>query len=76
MDVAEAFGRELRRRRQAAHLTQEELAEKSGLHRTYISLVERGLRVPTLDAAFRLAAPLKISPSIFVRGVERALTSE
>lgn len=37
------------------NLSQEELAERSDLHRTYISLVERGKRIPTIDAIERIA---------------------
>lgn len=44
----------------AAGLSQEELAERADLHPTYISMVERGVRNPTLDAAARIAKALKV----------------
>ncbi len=43
-------------------LTQEEFADISGLHRTYISGIERGERNPTLDIIFQLARALKCAP--------------
>lgn len=70
MEIGRVFGIELRRRRKAAGLTQQDLAEKAGLHRTYISLVERGLRIPTLDAVFRLGTALNVLPSVLLQGVE------
>lgn len=45
----------------AAHLSQEKLAERAGLHPTYISMVERGLRNPTIDAAAKIAKALKVT---------------
>lgn len=52
------FGRAVRRRRKAAGLSQEALAQDAGLHRTYISLLERGLRQPQLETICALAKGL------------------
>lgn len=52
------FGRVVRRRRLAAGLSQEALADSAGLHRTYISLLERGQRQPQLDTIHSLARGL------------------
>lgn len=60
------LGNELRRLREQARFSQEELAFRAGLHRTYISLLERGLKSPTIDTLFRLADALKASPSKIV----------
>ncbi|HEY8356215.1 MAG TPA: helix-turn-helix transcriptional regulator [Ramlibacter sp.] len=48
--------------RAALGISQEELAELSGLDRTYISGVERGVRNPTVKVVGRLASALKIPP--------------
>ena len=65
-----AFGQALRRQRQVAGLSQEELAARAGLHRTFVSLLERGLRNPSLDVVRRLAAPLGITAATLVALVE------
>lgn len=55
------FGAALRAARRSAGLTQEELAELSGLDRTYVSGAERGIRNPTLATLDRLAGALGLS---------------
>jgi transcriptional regulator with XRE-family HTH domain len=54
-----AFGRNLRAFRTARHLSQEDLAALSGLHRTYVGSVERAERNVSIDNMERLAAALK-----------------
>lgn len=49
------FGLVLKRRRESLRLSQEALAEMAGLHRTYISQVERGVRNLSIDSMERLA---------------------
>lgn len=55
----------------AAGLSQEKLALECGLDRTYISLLERGLRQPTLSTVFVVAQVLNVQPSVVVREIER-----
>lgn len=44
MDIEEAVGAELRACRLKRHISQEQLAFDAGIHRTYVSLIERGAR--------------------------------
>lgn len=60
-----AFGRRVRAIREAAGLSQEQLAELAGLHRTYVSSLERGQRNVGLDNIYALASALKVSPAVF-----------
>jgi len=55
-----AFGRRVRAIRESKHLSQEELAEIAGLHRTYVSSLERGKRNVGLDNIFALAGALGV----------------
>jgi transcriptional regulator with XRE-family HTH domain len=67
--VLSAFGLNVRKRRDARQLTQEALAEKSGLHPTYVSGIERGVRNPSLLIVVRLAKALGASVSDLARGI-------
>jgi transcriptional regulator with XRE-family HTH domain len=60
-DVLVRFGKRLREVRQAAGVSQEKLAELAGLHRTYVSSVERGLRNISLVNIDKLARALKVT---------------
>ena len=71
--LSAAFAAVVRRERQAAGLSQEALAHKAGLHRTYVGLIERGLRNPTLQVGYALARALGTSLSELVRQAERRL---
>lgn len=63
-----AFGERVRVLRAAAGLSQEQLAERSGLHRTYVSSLERGQRNVGLENILRLATALGVAPSAFFPG--------
>lgn len=65
------IGVELRKAREGAGLTQVQLAKAAGLHRTYISLLERDKKSPTVDVLFRLCRAIGIKPSRFVARLER-----
>lgn len=56
----------VRRYRQATGLSQEELADRAGLHRTYISSVERAQRNVSLENIFKLASALGVEPQDLV----------
>jgi transcriptional regulator with XRE-family HTH domain len=57
------FGKTVRRFRKQTGLSQEELADRAGIHRTYIGGIERGERNPTLLMIHRLAKALAIKPA-------------
>jgi transcriptional regulator with XRE-family HTH domain len=71
-DIRERFGDAVRGRREELGLTQEDLAERAGIHRTYLSDVERGGRNVSLVNIERLAAALSLLTSELFRLVERA----
>ena len=73
MEITQAFGQTLYQLRKKAGLTQEELADLSGHHTTYISLIERGRRKPTIPILFDLAMGLRITPHQFIKLVEDKL---
>lgn len=57
--------------RHLSQLSQEELADLAGIHRTYVSQIERGLKMPTLAILFKIASALKVKPSNLVHEIER-----
>jgi transcriptional regulator with XRE-family HTH domain len=65
-------GGELRRLREQAKLTQEQLSFRAGLSRPYISQLERDLKSPTLETLFLICDALDVSATSFVRRVEAA----
>jgi transcriptional regulator with XRE-family HTH domain len=71
-DIRERFGLAVKVRREGLGLTQEDLAEKAGIHRTYLSDVERGARNLSLVNIERLAAALDLAISQLFLLVERA----
>ncbi|WP_035812702.1 helix-turn-helix domain-containing protein [Jiangella gansuensis] len=61
-DVRAAFGRRVRELRKELGLSQEELADRADLHRTYVGSIERGERNVALINIHRLARALHVSP--------------
>ena len=72
-DARAQFGSNLRALREAQTLTQEALAGRAGLDRSYVGGVERGERNPTLTAIFRLAHALQTPPSALFAGIDADL---
>jgi DNA-binding XRE family transcriptional regulator len=68
--VPDRFARNLREQRLRSGLTQERLAYVCNLHRTEISLLERGEREPRLTTIVRLARGLDVAPAVLLDGVE------
>ncbi|URN14976.1 MULTISPECIES: helix-turn-helix domain-containing protein [Streptomyces] len=65
----EAFGHRVREHRLSAGLSQEELAEAAGIHRTYVSSLERGQRNVSLDNIIALARALEIDAAQLLKGI-------
>ena len=63
VDAKILFGKRLRELREQAGLSQESLAELSGLDRTYVSGCERGKRNSTLESIFKLSRALRVAPA-------------
>lgn len=69
MTLEKAFGDVLRELRTKKGLSQESLALESELDRTFISLLERGLRQPSLNTIFQISIALEIQPYEIVKKV-------
>lgn len=65
------FGIVLREQRKKLSITQDELAHRSNLDRTFVGLLERGQRKPSLDTIFALSRGLEIRPSELIAEVEK-----
>lgn len=73
LDLKRRFGTSVRAWRGRRGISQEELAERAGLHRTYVSDIERGARNVSLESIEKLASALEISVStLFLPGGELA----
>jgi transcriptional regulator with XRE-family HTH domain len=69
--VAERFGRTVRTKRESVGVSQEDLADRAGLHRTYVSLIERGRRTASIAVVERLAKALGTSMAELMKDAER-----
>lgn len=69
--LAIKFGNILRSVRKSKSFSQQKLALESDLDRTYISLLERGQRMPTIDTVFKLANALCVKPSDLMKELEK-----
>jgi transcriptional regulator with XRE-family HTH domain len=67
--VLVAFGLAVQRRRRQIGLSQEEAAERAGIHRTYFADVERGSRNLGLKNVVAIARGLRVTPSDLVKGI-------
>ena len=74
MDVRKRVGLNLKRFRQELGLSQEAFAFKAGLHRTYISGIERGVRNPTVLVLEEIALELGVPTTKLLEDVPRTRT--
>jgi transcriptional regulator with XRE-family HTH domain len=69
--ISERFGQVVRAARERQGVSQEKLAELAEIDRTYVSMIERGKRQPTLEVASRIAIALSMRLSEVIRRAER-----
>jgi transcriptional regulator with XRE-family HTH domain len=67
------FGQEISRLRRTRGFSQEELGFQAGVHRTYVSQIERGLKSPTLAVILGLTQALRCSAGRLVGKIEKGL---
>ena len=70
------LGLEIQHRRTEKCWSQEYLAEMTGLHRTYISQLERGLKSPSVRVLSHITNTLGVTMSEFLRAVEESLSAD
>jgi transcriptional regulator with XRE-family HTH domain len=70
MDFAAAFGRDVRRRREALGITLDELAERAGISPNFLGAIELGKREPSLSTIVELAMGLGVTPGELLCGLD------
>ena len=70
-DINKALGKVLVKYRTIEKISQEELADRAGIHRTYVSQIERGLKSPTLAVLFHISKSLNTTASNLISEVEQ-----
>jgi transcriptional regulator with XRE-family HTH domain len=63
VEIRARLARNVRALREAQGWSQEDYADRAGIHRTYVSDIERAKRNPTITVVEKLAAPLQVSAS-------------
>ena len=71
MKVLNETGRLIRKHRNAKGWSQEELADRAGMHRTFISSIERGVRNPTVTSLHRVASAMGLTVSELLDGLRK-----
>jgi transcriptional regulator with XRE-family HTH domain len=67
VDIRARLGRNVRKLREEKGWSQEDYADRAGIHRTYVSDIERGRRNPTITVVEKLAMPFQLSASELIR---------
>ena len=67
--MSRRFAANLYRQRRAAGLSQEELAFRAAVHRTQVSLLERGDRLPRFETLIKIAGALEVSVDTLTEGI-------
>ncbi len=66
MDICKRLGSNVKRLRVEKGWSQEDYADRAGIHRTYVSDIERAARNPTISVVEKLAKALKVSASVLI----------
>lgn len=74
MEISKAFGEVLKNYRKAKNFSQEELALKADLDRTFISLLERGKRNATIETLYKLSYALDVKPYDFIKSLDKHIS--
>lgn len=75
LDLKQRFADNLILLRSRVDLSQEETAERAGLHKTELSLLERGLRLPRLDTLIKLSGAIEVESCELLAGMSWRLRS-
>jgi transcriptional regulator with XRE-family HTH domain len=73
LNIEQAFGITIKKYRLERSMSQEELAFEAGLDRTFISLLERGKRKPTINTLFAISSVLGLQPHTLIIYIENLL---
>ncbi len=76
MSINVYFGRVVKQLRDTRRLSQEALAERADLNRTYLGEVERGVAIPSLATIAKIASAFNLSTSDLIARSELLLDSE
>jgi transcriptional regulator with XRE-family HTH domain len=68
-EASRAFGQNLVRLRERAGLSQEGAADRAGLHRTHVAMIEAGQRLPRLDTIVKLGGAVGVEPCELLAGL-------
>lgn len=74
-DINKIFGKKVAEMRKMQHLSQEELADRCNIHRTYIGSIERGEKSPTLNTVEKIANGLNVDIIIIFDNGETTISS-
>jgi transcriptional regulator with XRE-family HTH domain len=67
-EASRAFGQNVARLRERAGLSQQGTADRAGLHRTHVAMIEAGQRLPRLDTIVKLGGALEVEPCHLMTG--------
>lgn len=73
MKIEVAFAEVLKEARRESGISQDQLARMANLDRTFISLLERGLRQPSLKSIFQIASALNLEPDTLVTKIKELI---